>query len=335
MKTRFAILPLLLVFIFCTLAVGQGGRGSLPSSSSRHIIYGDVKVDQGQAGIDKPISLDLTLYNEYGNALARQRVQSNGRYRFIDLQDGRYYIVVEYEGTELDRFTVDFSSQYKSDLQKDIELQARVVSDATKAAVIAAADRYDRGSKTSSLFSKAQDAQKNKKYDEAATLFRQVVETDPADFPAWLELGTAYFAQKNYGEAEKAYQQAIAKHPDYGLALIGLGRVRIVQKNYDGAIEALSQAVKVQPSSAQANYFLGEAYLQNKKGSLGVGYLNEAIKLDPVGMADAHLRLAALYNAVGMKDKAAAEYEQFLKKVPNHPDAKKLKEYIDANKPRN
>ena len=111
--------------------------------------------------------------------------------------------------------------------------------------------------------------------------------------------------------------------------------MRIVQKNYDGAIEVLLQAVKVQPRSAQANYFLGEAYLQNKKGSLGVGYLNEAIKLDPVGMADAHLRLAALYNAVGMKDKAAAEYEQFLKKVPDHPDAKKLKEYVDANKPKN
>lgn len=334
MQIRFAILSLLLVFTFCAHAVGQGQRGSL-TSNSRHVIYGDIRVDQGPAGADKPISLDLTLYNEYGNQISRQRVQSNGRYRFIDLQDGRYYIVVEYEGAELDRFTVDFSSQYKSDLQKDIELQARVVSEAAKAAVIAAADRYDRGSKTSSLFSKAQDAQKNKKYDEAATLFRQVVETDPADFPAWLELGTAYFAQKNYGEAEKAYLQAIAKHPDYSLALIGLGRVRIVQKHYDGAIEALSQAVKVQPTSAQANYFLGEAYLQNKKGSLGVGYLNEAIKLDPVGMADAHLRLAALYNAVGMKDKAAAEYVQFLKKVPNHPDAKKLKEYIDANKPKN
>jgi len=161
------------------------------------------------------------------------------------------------------------------------------------------------------------------------------VETDPADFPAWLELGTVYFGQKNYAEAEKAYQQAIAKHPDYLLALISLGRLRIVQKNYDGAIEALSQAVKAQPTSAQANYFLGEAYLQIKKGSLAVGYLNEAIKLDPVGMADAHLRLAALYNAVGMKDKAAVEYEEFLKKKPDDPEAKKLKEYIQANKSKN
>ena len=334
MQTRFAILALFLVLTFTGAALGQGGRGSL-TSNSRHIVYGDIKVTQDPAANEKPISLDLTLYNEYGNAISRQRIQSNGRYRFLDLPDGRYYIVVEYEGTELDRFTVDFSSQYKSDLQKDIELQARAVTAATKAAVVAAADRYDRGSKTSSLFSKANDAAKNKKYDEAATLLRQIVEIDPADFPAWLELGSVYFSLKNYPEAEKAYLQAIAKHPDYGSALMNLGRLRIVQKNYEGAIEALLQVVKVQPTSAEANYFLGEAYLQNKKGSLGVGYLNEAIKLDPVGMADAHLRLAALYNAVGMKDKAALEYEQFLKKKPDHADAKKFKEYIDANKPKN
>jgi tetratricopeptide (TPR) repeat protein len=147
-----------------------------------------------------------------------------------------------------------------------------------------------------------------------------------------MELGTAYFALKNYPEAEKAYTQAIAKHPNYVVAMISLGRLRIASKNIDGAIEILSQAVKAQPDSAQANYFLGEAYLQNKKGSLAVGYLNEAIKLDPVGMADAHLRLATLYNAVGMKDKAANEYEQFLKKVPDYPDKKKLEEYVTANK---
>lgn len=60
--------------------------------------------------------------------------------------------------------------------------------------------------------------------------------------------------------------------------------------------------------------------------------MNEAINLDPVGMADAHLRLGALYNAVGMKDKAAAEYEEFLKKRPDDPEKEKLRAYIVANK---
>jgi tetratricopeptide (TPR) repeat protein len=217
-------------------------------------------------------------------------------------------------------------------MQHDIELQARVVSNAAKAAVVAASDRYDRSSKNASLFNKAQEAAKNKKYDEAATLFRQLVDADAADFPAWYQLGTVYFIQKNYAEAEKAYLKAIATHPDYGVALLSLGRLRIAQKNYDGAIEALTQAVKVLPTSAQANFFLGEAYLQNKKGSLAVGYLNQALKLDPVGMADARLRLAALYNAAGMKDKAAAEYEEYLKVVPDYENKKQLQDYITANK---
>jgi tetratricopeptide (TPR) repeat protein len=331
MRVRPGILPLLLILAFSSHAFGQGGRGAA-ANSSRHIVYGDIKVSQAQASTDKPLSLDLTLYNEFGNALSRQRVQTNGRYRFIDIPDGRYYIVIEYEGTELDRFTIDFSSPVKSDLQKDIELQARAVSEAAKAAVISAADKYDRGSKTSSMFSKAMEARKNKKNDEATTLLAKIVETDPADFQAWYELGTVYFVQKNYAEAEKAYLQAIGKHPDYAVALISLGRLRISQKNYDGAIEVLSQAVKVQPTSAQANFFLGEAYLQNRKGSLAVGYLNEALKLDPVGMADAHLRLGALYNAAGMKDKAAAQYEEFLKVVPDYPERKSLEDYVTANK---
>src|SRR5205085_10566822 len=115
MQRQPAILALLLIVICSSYAVGQGGRGA-PNSSTRHTIYGDIKVTQSQGGADKPISLDLTLYNEYGNAWARQRVQSNGRYRFIDVQDGRYYIVGGFEGTELDRFTVDFSSPFKSDM---------------------------------------------------------------------------------------------------------------------------------------------------------------------------------------------------------------------------
>jgi tetratricopeptide (TPR) repeat protein len=113
---------------------------------------------------------------------------------------------------------------------------------------------------------------------------------------------------------------------------MNLGRLRVVKKNFEGAVEPLTAAVTIQPTSADANYYLGESYLQIKKGSKAVGYLYEAIKLDPIGKAEAHLRLATLYNAVGMKDKAVIEYEEFLKKKPDYPDSKKLRDYIAANK---
>lgn len=58
-------------------------------------------------------------------------------------------------------------------------------------------------------------------------------------------------------------------------------------------------------------------------------YLNEAAQL---GRVEAHLDLAWLYNAAGMKDKAAAEYEAFIKKKPDFPDRRKLEQYIRVNK---
>jgi tetratricopeptide (TPR) repeat protein len=124
----------------------------------------------------------------------------------------------------------------------------------------------------------------------------------------------------------------VTERPGFFLGQMNLGRVRVARKNFAGAIEPLTAAVTIKPTSADANYYLGESYLQIKKGSKAVGYLNQAIKLDPVGRADAHLRLATLYNAVGMKDKAALEYEEFLKKKPDYADRKKLEEYISTNK---
>ena len=115
---------------------------------------------------------------------------------------------------------------------------------------------------------------------------------------------------------------------------MNLGKLRMAEKNYDAAIEIFSKAVSAQPGSADANHFLGEAYLQIKKGSKAVGYLNEAIRLDPKGKAEVHLRLAALYNGAGMKDKAVIEYEHFLAKKPDYPGKKKIEQYISENKKR-
>jgi tetratricopeptide (TPR) repeat protein len=74
--------------------------------------------------------------------------------------------------------------------------------------------------------------------------------------------------------------------------------------------------------------------LKLKRGSVAVDYLNEALRLDPRGMAEVHLQLAALYDGAGLRDKAAAEYEQFLKKRPEYSDRKKLQRYIAENRKR-
>lgn len=306
-------------------------RGAVRTGGN-NIVYGDIKVQEDQTSSPKPLALDILLYTEAGNLVSRQTVQSNGRYRFVNLTDGRYQIVVEVENNEVARFPVDFSSPFKNEIRQDIEFEWRDSSRGAGAAVVSVADQYNRPTKDVAAFNTATEAIQKKQYDQAGVLLRQIVETDPNDFPAWERLGTVYFIQKKFDEAEKSYSEALKSHPKYALVLISLGRLRIVQKNFDGAVEVLDQAVKIEPGSAQANYFLGEAYLQIKKGSKAVAYLYEALRIDPLGMAEAHLRLAALYHGAGMKEKAAIEYEQFLKKIPDYPDRKKLEQYIAENK---
>ncbi|HEU4478654.1 MAG TPA: tetratricopeptide repeat protein [Pyrinomonadaceae bacterium] len=320
---------LLVVLGLCPLgARAQGG-------ASGHTLYGDVKVEDRSGETRKPMSFDIILYSLSGLVVGRQKVANGGRYRFNSLRSGEYQIAIEVETAEVARMHVNLSGGMFTDHRHDIELEWR--ANATRNVpvrkqTVSADDFYDRPAANQSLFEKAQQAIDKKKYDEGITLLRQLLDADKKDFQAWSELGTIYVLLDKKGDAEKSYANAVEARPTFGLALLNLGRVRVSQKKYDEAIEPLTGAVELQPQSAEANFLLGESYLQLKKGSKAVGYLNEAAKL---GRHEAHLRLAALYSAVGLKENAVVEYEEFLKKQPDYPDRKKLEQFISANKKSN
>jgi Flp pilus assembly protein TadD len=294
-------------------------------------LWGDVKVDETKVDTKKSLSLSIILYNLAGSVLGRQTVPSGSRYRFNNVRAGEYDIGIEVETTEIARVHVVVGGSAGSDFRQDLEFEWKPSREekVPKAGTISAADAYKRSASNEALFQKAQAAVDKKKYDDAVNLFKQIADNDNQDFQAWTELGTAYLLREKKSEAEQAYLKAVEVRSTFVLALLNLGRLRVSEKKFAEAIGPLSKVVEVQPESAEANYLLGESYLQTKQGSKAVTYLTEAAKL---GKADAHLRLATLYNAVGMKDKAVLEYEEFLKKKPDFADRKKLEQYIEANK---
>ncbi|MFN2493073.1 MAG: tetratricopeptide repeat protein [Pyrinomonadaceae bacterium] len=294
-------------------------------------LFGDIKVDESKADTKAPLSMTIIIYNLAGNVIGRQSVPSGGRYRFNNLRTGEYDIAVEIETSEIARLRILVSGTPGSDFRQDLEFEWKPTTSGVKnkPTTVSAKDLYKRSSANESIFRKAQGAVDKKKYSEAVRHFRQLLDSDVGDFQAWTELGTTYLLQGKHEEAEKAYSRAIDIRPTFILALVNLGRLLVLQKKFEAAAEPLLRAVELQPTSAETNFLLGDAYLQSKKGSKAVGYLNEAAKL---GKAEAHLRLAALYNAAGLKDRAAIEYEEFLKKQPDYSERKKLEQYISANK---
>jgi tetratricopeptide (TPR) repeat protein len=328
LKSPRALLTLPLILIAAHLsaayAFAQGGQ----------TVFGDVRVTgDNNTLIAKEVTLILRRVPE--GEVGRQVVSSRGRYRFTNLKTGEYEILVEVDGKEIGRVQQLMvrselsNSPYGHQYDLDFRWRSGEGHSSPVGGVISAADVYDRPSATKSLFQKAEESVGKKKYDAAIDLLRQIVEKDQKDFQAWTALGTVYFAQQKLDDAESAYLKAIEVHSTSPRAQLNLGRVRFSQKKFEAAVEPLTKAVELQPTSGDANYLLGECYLQLKKGSKAIPYLNEAATL---GRPEAHLRLGWLYNAAGMKDKAALEYEEYLKKDPNYRDRVKLMEYITTNK---
>ena len=322
------------VLLALAILTASFSRSSVAQTGGGHILYGDFKVSEGKTTASNPLSFDLILYKSGGGLVTRQTVVNNSHYRFMDLLNGDYEIVVEVEGSEVARIHVLLNEIFKTDIRQDIELEWRenLVGGKGNKSGTTAADFYERTATNKKRYAKAEKAIDEKNYPQAVLLLREILGEDDKDYQAWTELGTAYLMQKDLGEAEGAYQHATAANPAFFLSFLNLARVLVAEKKFETAVEPLNQAVKLKPDSPEANYLLGETYLQIKKGSKAVVYLYEALKLDPMGMAEAHLRLATLYHGAGMKDKAAAEYEQFLKKKPDYHDRKRLEQYIAENK---
>ena len=324
--TLLAMLTVLVLLASIPSAAQQGGG---------HTLFGDFKVDGGESSGARPQTFFILLYSVSGKLLSRQTVGSPGRYRFHDVANGEYDLVVESENQEAVRVRVMLMERSKTDVRRDINLEWRARPGSQgqgNVGNIAAPDEYKRRPENDARLRKAQEAIKRKENKDAVALLREILSTDQKDFVVWTELGTVQFKQGDLGEAEKSYLSALQEKPTFLLALLNLGKLQMSEKKFEAAIDVLTRAIAAEPKSSDANYFLGESYLQIRKGSKAVGFFEEALRLDPIGKAEAHIRLGTLYKGAGMKDKAVAEYEKFLAKKPDYPDRKQLEQYISENK---
>ncbi|MGZ8845344.1 MAG: tetratricopeptide repeat protein [Pyrinomonadaceae bacterium] len=300
-------------------------------------LFGEVKI-RVKAERTTPVTATLILFSPSGKEialptgpeLARQKIMNGGSYRFSNLVPGEYELAVEIDLHEVSRTRIFLSSLHAPyGLQQDIVFDYQPSGDPTKSPTVSASDTHDRNAANKRLFKKAEDAVAAKDYDQAISFLKQIVANDKADYQAQSILGTLLASQGKYDEAEQAYLAALSAKPTFAPALLDFGRLRLRQKKFAEAIDTLTRLVELQPDSGEANLLLGDAYAQMDQRPKAIPYLHSAAKL---GYPEAHLRLAWIYDAVGSKDKAALEYEEFLKKKPSYPERQKLEGYISINK---
>lgn len=313
------------------LVAGVIGFGCLttPTLGQVHTLWGDFVVENAEATASLPQAFHVILKNLAEVPIQREVLGPRGRYRFRDVPNGDYLLVVEVEGTKMVELRIRVDELRSTDIRRDLAFEW---SGLPEAAPGEAGIRFARNRSGQQRFDDAMADLERGKVKDATQKLEKLVQKTPDDFEAWTELGTAQFRAEKVEDARNSYRKATELRPDFTLAWLNLGMLEVTDKHYEDAVAALTTAIEKDPELAQAHYFLGEANLQLKKGSQAVQHFQKALELEPVKMADAHLRMGYLYQLAGYTDHAVKEYEAFLAKRPEYPQRQELEEFVKANK---
>lgn len=294
-------------------------------AGDRMNVTGRIKIEGAKQEKRTPVIAVSVTYA--GAAADRALTNDEGYFLVRNVPRNNVSIIIEVDGVEVLREPIVAPPMGNPRLDYTVSWPP-ANSQEKRPSVVSVNQGFVRTEKNEALYKRALTALKSEDSSGAIKLLNELLAAEPKDFIAWTELGTIYFKTNSLDNAEACYFKAIELKKDYSVALLNLGKLYLLRKQYDNAVLVLSNAVKVAPTLPEGHHYLGEAYLQSKKGSSALYHLNEAIRLAPGEMADLHLRIAALYDAAKMKDKAAAEYKMFLGKRPNYPQKAQLESYI-------
>src|SRR5205807_5036917 len=143
-ELKQVFLSLILLLLFSNAGASMAQRGVPASRSSGFTLFGDLDVSGEEAKPAKPLTFDLLLYSRSGVLLDRQKVGSKGRYRFLNVPQGDYDLVIEFENSEIARTQLRLIGP-PTDYRQDLALQWHASTAAKpKAATISVEDAYDR-----------------------------------------------------------------------------------------------------------------------------------------------------------------------------------------------
>lgn len=156
----------------------------------------------------------------------------------------------------------------------------------------------------------------NGKYQQAVSLFDQVIRDNPSSIEALLGRGTAYAFQRDLETAIDDFSQAIQLNSDTGEAWKRRGQARAALGASAEAISDLSKALEFEPMSSDILHERGTVYYRSKDYEAAVTDLNACVEIDKSNkLAHNYLGLALL--ATGHHMEGIKKHEKAMEIDPN------------------
>ena len=183
-----------------------------------------------------------------------------------------------------------------------------------------------------SLIQFAMQKQYSGQLDEAETIYRQILKSQPEHQVGQLSVGNLYHVfVLNFGyvlhqqgkltEAIKLYQQSLMVDPNFADAHNSLGNAFQNQGQLKAAIECYKQAIGIEPDFAYAHNNLGNALKEQNLDEAAIQSYRQAISIQP-DLADAHYNLGTALHKQGQLEASTAAYQQVLNIQPDFAAAR-------------
>ncbi|MCL5290975.1 MAG: tetratricopeptide repeat protein [Actinobacteria bacterium] len=152
-------------------------------------------------------------------------------------------------------------------------------------------------------------------------LYRDLTKRNPKDVNMWMSLGHAYLDSKDYDAAIGAFNDALKLNPKTTDAKVAIALTYQQMGDNDKAVKSFEEIVKAQPSNDIARLALARARFDKGDYQEALALVRQLEKSD-AGEADVYYLAGQIYEKLGKKTSAKAEYEKIFKLDPASADAK-------------
>ena len=287
-------------------------------------IEGVVRAENGAPIQGAPI---VRLYKRQ-ELVAETVAGSDGRFRFHEVNPGRYRLTAQLEGYQsVDDFVE--AAERGTGFQR-VEIRMRPIGESKQvpgSPTVTVAE-LKIPEKAWKEYTRGEEDLRAGKYAQATEHYQKAIERHPPFLKAWQGLGIACRCADDAAGAERAFRECLRLDSQNLLARLHLAEVCAATARAEEARGILEETALLHPQEGEPHVDLGR--LDYLAGHLdeAEAHWRRAVVLQHTE-ADVHLLLAKLYRQRKQYQRMAAELEAYLEKAPDSEQAPKVRAALE------
>ena len=166
------------------------------------------------------------------------------------------------------------------------------------------------------IFSLALQNQQKNNFKEALNFYNQVLEIDPNNLNARINLGVLFKELGDNKKAKNCFEKVIEINANYVDAHYNLGNILKDLKEYQKAIDCYEKVIKLNRDYVNAHYNLGAIFIELGQYQKAKDCFEKAIEIKP-DYLDAYINLGGAFHELGETQKAKDCFEKAIEINPN------------------